>query len=197
MFWIAAAVFVLVEGLLLFFVFRYRRRKGRPAQMPPQIHGNNRLEIAWTILPALILAGVAVPTVTTIFDLAREPPGNVLEVNVLAHQWWWEFDYPAEGIITANELHIPTGRPSTLTLCAVGLGYQYQPDAERMPAGTAGTSSPRGRRERRDPLVLGRPSWPARRTWSRGKRTRSSCRPTSRVATRVSARSSAGCPTPT
>lgn len=126
-FWVAVAVFVIVEGLLIFFVFRYRRRKGRRAEMPPQIHGNNRLEIAWTILPALILAGVAVPTVTTIFDLAREPEGNVLEVNVLGHQWWWEFDYPAEGIITANELHIPTGRPVYLTLCAVGLGYDDKP----------------------------------------------------------------------
>ncbi|HEU4354501.1 MAG TPA: cytochrome c oxidase subunit II, partial [Actinomycetota bacterium] len=93
-FWIAVAVFVLVEGLLVLFVIRYRRRKNRPAQMPAQIHGNNRLEIAWTILPALILAGVAVPTVTTIFDLAQEPQGTTLEVNVLGHQWWWEFDYP-------------------------------------------------------------------------------------------------------
>ena len=126
-FWIAVAVFVLVEGLLVFFVIRYRRRKNRPAQMPAQIHGNNRLEIAWTILPALILAGVAVPTVTTIFDLAQEPQGSTLEVNVLGHQWWWEFDYPKEGINTANELHIPTGRPVVLTLCSVGLGYEDKP----------------------------------------------------------------------
>ncbi len=126
-FWVATGIFVVVEGLLVFFAIRYRRRKGRSAGMPPQIHGNNRLEIAWTILPALILAGVAVPTVTTIFDLAREPEGDVLEVNVLAHQWWWEFDYPAEGINTANELHIPTGEPVRLTLCAVGFGYEQQP----------------------------------------------------------------------
>jgi cytochrome c oxidase subunit II len=134
-FWVAAAIFVLVEGALLFFVFRYRRRKGRPAEVPPQIHGNNRLEIAWTILPALILAGVTIPTVTTIFDLARKPTGNVLEVNVLAHQWWWEFDYTSEGIITANELHIPTGEPVHVTLCAVGLGYQNQPTPNVCQAG--------------------------------------------------------------
>ena len=124
-FWVAVGIFVIVEGLLLLFVVRYRRRRNR-ADVPPQVHGNTRLEIAWTILPALILAGVAVPTVATIWDLAAEPEGDVLQVTVLAHQWWWEFDYPDEGIVTANELHIPTGRPVYLTMCAVGLGYNQQ-----------------------------------------------------------------------
>jgi cytochrome c oxidase subunit 2 len=124
-FWVATAVFVLVEGLLLFFVIRYRHRKGR-TETPPQVHGNTKLEIGWTILPTLILAVVSVPTVATIWDLAAEPEGDVLQVTVLAHQWWWEFDYPEQGIITANELHIPTDRPVYLTMCAVGLGYDQQ-----------------------------------------------------------------------
>jgi cytochrome c oxidase subunit 2 len=122
-FWIAAAVFFLVEGALILFALRYRHRKGRET-IPPQIHGNTRLEIAWTIIPALILAGVAVPTVTTIFDLARKPTGPVMDVNVLGHQWWWEFDYPDQKVISANEMHIPTGTPIYLTLCSVGSGYQ-------------------------------------------------------------------------
>ena len=124
-FWIAAAVFFIVEGLLVFFLVKYRHRKGREG-VPAQIHGNSRLEIAWTILPALILAGVAVPTVTTIFDLARKPTGDVVNVNVIGHQWWWEFDYPGTGIITANELHIPVGRPVYVSLCAAGQGYAGQ-----------------------------------------------------------------------
>ena len=122
-FWVAVGIFVIVEGLLLLFVIRYRHRKNQTARIPAQIHGNTRLEIAWTILPTLILAGVAVPTIATIWDLAAKPTGDVLEVNVLAHQWWWEFDYPGQDILTANELHIPTGRPVYLTLCAVGFGY--------------------------------------------------------------------------
>ena len=122
-FWVAAVIFFLVEGTLLVFAIKYRHRKGRD-KIPPQVHGNTRLEIAWTILPALILAGVSVPTVTTIFDLARKPAGEVMNVNVLGHQWWWEFDYPDQQIITANELHIPTGLPIYVTLCAVGSGYQ-------------------------------------------------------------------------
>ncbi len=124
-FWVAAVIFVVVEGVLVFFVWKYRHRKDREG-IPPQVHGNTRLEIAWTILPAIILAGVAVPTVTTIFELSREPEGNVLNVDVLGHQWWWEFAYPGEGIVTANELHIPTGRPVYLRLCAAGLGYGGQ-----------------------------------------------------------------------
>ncbi len=122
-FWVAVAIFVIVEGLLVLFVFRYRHRRNQTPRIPAQVHGNTRLEIAWTILPTLILAGVAVPTIATIWDLAAKPTGDVLEVNVLGHQWWWEFDYPGQQILTANELHIPTGRPVYLTLCAVGFGY--------------------------------------------------------------------------
>lgn len=133
-FWVAAAIFVLVEGMLLVFAIRYRHRKDR-TRIPAQVHGNTRLEVAWTILPTLILAGVAVPTVATIWDLAAEPEGDVLEVNVLGHQWWWEFDYPEQGIVTANELHIPTGRPVFLTLCAAGFGYgEEDPSAPGPPA---------------------------------------------------------------
>ncbi len=122
-FWVAAAIFFLVEGGIVFLLIRYRHRKGREG-LPSQVHGNTRLEIAWTIVPALILAGVAVPTVATIFDLSHRPSGDVLNVNVIGHQWWWEFDYPGLKVITANELHIPVGRPVYVTLCSAGAGYQ-------------------------------------------------------------------------
>jgi cytochrome c oxidase subunit 2 len=105
-FWIAAAVFVLVEGALVVVMFRFRRRSADDT--PRQIHGNTRLEVMWTILPALLLAGVAVPTVGTIFDLAEAPPGSMV-VKVTGHQWWWEIEYPGLGVVTANEAHIPTG----------------------------------------------------------------------------------------
>ena len=120
--WIAAIIFVVVEVALVAFAIRFRHRAGRDT-IPPQVHGNPRLEIAWTILPALILAGVAVPTVATIFDLKRDPGPTALRVNVLAHQFWWEFDYEASGVITANELHIPVDTPVLVTLCGAGNGY--------------------------------------------------------------------------
>jgi cytochrome c oxidase subunit 2 len=136
-FWVAVAIFVLVEGALLFFAIRYRHRRGRDT-IPPQVHGNTRLEIAWTILPAVILAGVAVPTVTTIFDLARDPGPDAMQVTVLAHQWWWEFDYPEEGVNVPNELHIPTGRPVFLTMCSVGAGYENEIAPSECQSGDAG-----------------------------------------------------------
>lgn len=114
-FWIAVAVFVLVEGLLIFVIIRFRRR-GRENAVPAQVHGNTRLEVAWTIAPALVLAVIAVPTVATIFDINADPSGNVLEVTVTGHQWWWEFNYAQSGVVTANELHIPMGRPVHLSL---------------------------------------------------------------------------------
>jgi cytochrome c oxidase subunit II len=116
-FWIATGVFVLVEGLLVYALIRFRQR-GDEARAVKQIHGNTRLEIIWTILPALLLAGIAVPTIATIVDLSRRPSGDVLDVTVIGKQWWWQIEYPTfdPGVITANEVHIPVDRPVYLTL---------------------------------------------------------------------------------
>lgn len=111
LFWIiigiAAFVFVFVEGLLLVVVIVFRRRRGEQ-RLPAQTHGNTRLEVGWTIAPALILVFIAVPTVGTIFDLAARP-AVALDVKVTGYQWWWKFEYPGMGIVTANELHLPVG----------------------------------------------------------------------------------------
>ena len=105
-FWAAVVVFVAVEGVLIYAVFRYRRKKG-DQQIPAQVHGNLRLEVGWTIAPAIVLAVIAVPTIIYIFDIAETPGEGALEVTVTGHQWWWEFDYPEQDLITANEMHIP------------------------------------------------------------------------------------------
>lgn len=115
-FWIAAGVFVFVEGAIVFAAFRYRASKARDAN-PVQTHGNAKLEVLWTVIPTIILAVITVPTIGTIFDLAREPVGDdVVHVRVVGHQWWWEFQYEDLGVVTANELHIPVDRPVYLTL---------------------------------------------------------------------------------
>jgi len=103
----AVLVFVLVEGALLYAIFRFRAKPGD--QEPEQTHGNTAVEVVWTIIPAAILAFIAVPTVRTIFKTAELPEG-ALEVEVIGHQWWWEFRYPEQQIVTANEMHVPAGR---------------------------------------------------------------------------------------
>ena len=102
-------VFVLVEGALLFVVLRYRR-KGNETSRPPQTHGHAGLEITWTIIPAIILIFIAVPTVRTIFQTQAKVAAGALQIEVIGHQWWWEFRYPEYGITTANEIYIPVGR---------------------------------------------------------------------------------------
>src|SRR5262245_53186868 len=108
-FWWAVGVFIVVEGLLLYSIVRFRHREGGPA--PKQHEGHTALEIAWTLAPALILVFIAVPTVRTIFKTAGTPPPGALRVEVIGHQWWWEYRYPDLGIVTANELHLPVGKP--------------------------------------------------------------------------------------
>ncbi|MGH2711941.1 MAG: cytochrome c oxidase subunit II [Actinomycetota bacterium] len=121
-FWIAVAVFVLVEGGLVYVLWRFRRRS--PGDTPRQVHGNTRLEIAWTIIPALLLAGVAVPTVGTIFDLAESPEG-AMHVEVKAHRFWWEVRYPGLDVVTANEVHIPAGEQVVMELTSQDVIHSF------------------------------------------------------------------------
>jgi cytochrome c oxidase subunit 2 len=116
-------VFVLVEGALLYVVFRYRHRGG--TERPPQTHGSTKLEILWTLIPAVILVFIAVPTVRTIFKTQAAAPKGALEVEVIGHQWWWEFKYPEYGVVTANELYVPTGRTVNFTLHSADVIHSF------------------------------------------------------------------------
>ncbi|MEQ1689848.1 MAG: cytochrome c oxidase subunit II [Gemmatimonas sp.] len=107
-------VFIAVEVGLVYTIFRFRRRPG--GKTPAQVHGNTALEIAWTAIPAVILMVIAIPTVRTIFQTQAAAPPNSLKVEVIGHQWWWEFRYPEYGITTANELYLPTGRTASFEL---------------------------------------------------------------------------------
>ncbi len=128
--WPAAAVFIVVEGGILLISIRFRHRKDRD-RMPPQIHGNTRLEIGWTIAPAIVLAVIMVPTVSTIWQLARQP-ADAMQITVEGYQWWWGFKYTdpdmavsygdRDAIVTADVLVIPTGRTIDLSLTSLGGG---------------------------------------------------------------------------
>lgn len=121
--WWSVVVFVLVEGALLYVILRYR---GKPTDGEVrQVHGNTTLEIIWTAIPALILAMIAVPTVRAIFRTYEVPRGEAMLVEVIGHQWWWEFRYPEYGVTTANELHVPTGRVVTLKMKTVDVLHSF------------------------------------------------------------------------
>jgi cytochrome c oxidase subunit II len=132
-FLIALVVFVLVQGLIVYSVVKFRRREDDDGSLPVQVHGNTRLEIIWTVIPALILAGIAVPTVQGIFAQTGEPEAeDAIVVQVIGHRWWWEYEYTAEAfgleesIYTANELVIPAGVPVRLEMTATD--NQRSPD---------------------------------------------------------------------
>ena len=118
--WVMVAVFILVEGVLVYAIVRYRRRPGDAK--PPQIHGKTSLEIILTIIPTILVLALGIWSVFTLFEL-EEPPTDgptPLQVTVTGHQWWFEFEYPDAGngkkIITANEMRIPVDRPIQITL---------------------------------------------------------------------------------
>jgi cytochrome c oxidase subunit 2 len=112
--WLGTLVFVFVEAILLYTIWRYRRRSDQ--DRPQQVHGNTTLEILWTAIPALVLAFIAVPTVRSIFRAQETAKADALQVEVIGHQWWWEFRYPQYKVVTANELYLPAGRTVSFSL---------------------------------------------------------------------------------
>jgi cytochrome c oxidase subunit 2 len=125
---IAGVVFVLVQGLVLAAAILFRRRSDD--ERPEQIHGNTTFEIGWTIVPALILAFVGFLTVGKIFYLDEQHP-EALQVEVIGHQWWWEYNYlGADGKVvarTANELHIPVGQKVQLLMTSGDVIHSFWP----------------------------------------------------------------------
>jgi cytochrome c oxidase subunit 2 len=123
----ATVVFVVVEGLILISAFRFRRR-AKDASEPTQVHGNTKAEIAWTILPALIVVTLFVMALQTQQTLAK-PDTTVapeqMTVKVIGHQFWWEYQYPDLGITTATDLVIPTGTVVNLELSSADVIHSF------------------------------------------------------------------------
>ena len=108
-------IFAIVVAAFIFAVFVFSSRVGEAA--PSSTASSDLgLEIAWTLGPTLVLLMISVPTIRTIFrSQPAIPPKGALEIKVVAHQWWWEFDYP-DGAKASNELHIPVNRPTSFRL---------------------------------------------------------------------------------
>ncbi len=117
-------ILAVVWAVLAYILIRFRERPDSPE--PEQIHGHTGLEIAWTIVPALIVVAITVPTIQAVFD-TQTPPENAMVVDVIGHQYWWEFRYPQEegGIITANELRLPVDQPIALRIWSTDVIHSF------------------------------------------------------------------------
>ncbi|RXZ83524.1 cytochrome c oxidase subunit II [Paenibacillaceae bacterium] len=106
---IMVLVVVVVFAIAIYVLIRFRRRPGDKS-IPVQVEGNHKLEVIWTVIPLVLLVILGVPTIQTVFGLAKDysQDENALQIKVTSHQYWWQFEYPDHGLITAQELVIPT-----------------------------------------------------------------------------------------
>ncbi|NOK58746.1 MAG: hypothetical protein GFH27_549301n226 [Chloroflexi bacterium AL-W] len=122
--WAGLGVFIVVEGILIYSVIRYRRKQN--AGIPAQVHGNMRVEVLWTVAPALIVLVIAILTFQTQrinADLVYIE--DALQIKATGYQWWFEFEYPDQGIETATDMYIPVGRDIVVELHAEDVMHNF------------------------------------------------------------------------
>jgi cytochrome c oxidase subunit 2 len=113
---VTAAIFVVVFALLTYSVVKFRRKTNDDGREPPQVYGSNQVELAWTVIPVLIVVALFMATARVIADVQKTGrPDNAIEVIVIGHQFWWEYRYPGLNVVTANELHVPVSNPNDPT----------------------------------------------------------------------------------
>src|SRR5262249_8155699 len=128
---ITGVIFLVVGGLAVYVLVRFRRRVGDDGQEPPQIYGSRQIEMAWTVVPLLIVAVLFLVTARYIYGIeGYRSPADALEVTVGGRQWWWEIRYPRLGIVTANELHVPVSdasrpTPTFITLQSADVAHSF------------------------------------------------------------------------
>ena len=127
---ISAGIFLGVSTLLVYALFRYRARAGDNTE-PPQVFGSIQIELAWTIIPVLIIVMLFLGTARVLFSVqdARKPP-TAVDVTVVGHQFWWEYHYPQYNVVTANELHVPVSsaadpRPTFMKLTSADVMHSF------------------------------------------------------------------------
>ena len=113
---VSGAIFLAVVGLLVYALVKFRKRPLDDGREPPQVYGSQQIELAWTIIPILIVVILFLSSARVIaFTQGRSAETGALEVTVVGHQFWWEYRYPGLGVVTANELHIPVSDPARPT----------------------------------------------------------------------------------
>lgn len=125
--WVAAVVFVLVSGLIVWSIVRYRRRDD---ELPGQIHGNNTLELLWTLIPTVLVGVLIVATVQAQDKVLERSPDEAVPIKVTGFQWSWQFDYPG-GVRVVGQpkqrptMVVPVGRPIRIELVSVDVVHSF------------------------------------------------------------------------
>jgi cytochrome c oxidase subunit 2 len=110
---VTGAIFIVVFSLLVYAIVKFRKRTDDDGREPPQVYGSNQVELAWTVIPVLIVVALFMATARVIGSVQRASrPGNAIEVIAIGHQFWWEYRYPGLHVVTANELHVPVSDPA-------------------------------------------------------------------------------------
>lgn len=113
---VTGAIFVVVGGLIVYIIVRFRQSRSDDNSEPSQVYGSVHVEMAWTVIPVLIVVVIFLATARVIFAVQDAPkPKAALDVTVVGHQFWWEFNYPKLGIHEVNELHVPVSDPKSPT----------------------------------------------------------------------------------
>jgi cytochrome c oxidase subunit II len=128
---VTAAIFVIVFTLLLYAIVKFRRRQTDDGREPPQVYGSNQVEMAWTIIPVLIVIALFMASARVIASVQNPAlPKNSVQVIAVGHQFWWEYRYPGLHVVTANELHVPVSdpehpRPTVIRLLSADTDHSF------------------------------------------------------------------------
>jgi cytochrome c oxidase subunit II len=128
---ITAVIFLIVAGFAIYTLIRFGRRPANPDLEPPQVYGSTQIELAWTVVPLLIVVVLFLVTARYVWGIERRAqPPDALEITVVGNQWWWEVRYPKLGIVTANEIHVPVSDATSpaltfITLQSVDVAHSF------------------------------------------------------------------------
>ncbi len=128
---VTGAIFAVVFTLLAYAIVKFRKRAGDDDREPAQIYGSTQVELAWTVIPVLIVVVLFLATARVIASVQNAArPRGAIEVTVIGHQFWWEYRYPDLKVVTANELHIPVSdsvhpAPTFLTLLSADTDHSF------------------------------------------------------------------------
>lgn len=132
LFWLSLVVFAGVQFAIIYVALRYKRRSSI-TRRPPQIHGNHRLEIIWTIIPAIVLLILLIPTISTLYEHDAAAQEGDIVIDVYGKQWWWEFEYKEDAsqggksldVWTANEIYLPVGKKAQINLQSNNVNHSF------------------------------------------------------------------------